>query len=126
MTQKEWPQNFSIHTSLKVGNEHKTSFWEGNWLGPGPLRLLFPDAFILNQQQRANISEVWSNQGWDLSFRRLPNDWETEIFKEFLNILDLFKRVSLEQDRLRWLRDSSRIFSVKTAYHMRKNNNLNV
>lgn len=70
-------QIFSIH---KVGNGHKISFWEDNWLGSAPLRLQHPDVFLLNQQQRANISEVWNNQGWDLSFRRRLYDWEMARF----------------------------------------------
>lgn len=38
------------------------------------LRILFPVVLILHQQQEAKITEVWSNQGWDLSVRRPLND----------------------------------------------------
>lgn len=78
---------------------HKISLWEDNCKGSRPLRLLYPDVFLLNQQQRANITEVWNNQGWDLSFRRLLNNWGMDRFIRLLNTLNLFNGVSLEQDR---------------------------
>lgn len=65
---------FNIKIKFKVANGQSISFWEDNWLGNDSLRHLYPDLYILNQQQRANINEVWNNQGWDLSFRRLLDD----------------------------------------------------
>ncbi|XP_060190109.1 uncharacterized protein LOC132619168 [Lycium barbarum] len=93
----------------KYGEDHawKTKaaayfFMEENLLGNGSLRHLYPDVYILNQQQRANINEVWNNQGWDLSFRRLLNDWKIDRFRAFISTLNLFNGVLPEQDRLWW------------------------
>ncbi|XP_060216293.1 uncharacterized protein LOC132643774 [Lycium barbarum] len=93
---------FSINIRFKVWDGQQISFWDDNWSGNGSLRHLYPDVYILNQQQRVNINEVWNNQGWDLSFRRPLNDWEMDRFIAFLNNLNLFNGVSPEQDRL-WL-----------------------
>lgn len=68
-------QIFSINISLKVGNGHKISVWEDNWLGSGlHLGSFYP-----------HIDEVWNNQGWDLSFRMLLNDWKMDRIIGFLN-----------------------------------------
>ncbi|XP_059291348.1 uncharacterized protein LOC132044830 [Lycium ferocissimum] len=75
-----------------------TVYGVNNWLGNGSLRHLYPDVYILNQQQRANINEVWNNQGWGLSFRRLLNDCETDRFSAFLSTLNLFNGVLPEKD----------------------------
>ena len=59
-----WPKHRG-NCKIKIGNGIKVLFWEDNWLELGPLKTLFPDVFILNQQQRATVAEVWSNQGWN-------------------------------------------------------------
>ncbi|WMV38553.1 hypothetical protein MTR67_031938 [Solanum verrucosum] len=37
-----WPF-MKKHTSVKIGNGHKTSFWKANWLRSDSLKRLFPD-----------------------------------------------------------------------------------
>nr|XP_016500125.1 PREDICTED: uncharacterized protein LOC107818600 [Nicotiana tabacum] len=58
------------NSSLRVGNGMKTSFWENKWLGQRTLKQLFPDIYNLNQQQRASVGELWTGQGWNLTYRR--------------------------------------------------------
>ena len=87
---------------IKIGNGVNASFWEDNWLELGSLKTLFPDVFILNQQERATVAEVWSNQGWNLRFRRPFNDWEIQRVVEFYRTLEQFREGNNVQDCLEW------------------------
>lgn len=65
----QWPK-LRGNCNIKLGNGRRTSFWEDKWLEQGSLKTLFLDIFWLNQQIRATVAEIWSSQGWNLSFRR--------------------------------------------------------
>lgn len=54
----------------------RTSFWNDFQLGHEALKALFPNLFFLSSSPNATIEEHWSSKGWNLSFRRLLNDWE--------------------------------------------------
>ncbi|XP_049372092.1 uncharacterized protein LOC125837001 [Solanum verrucosum] len=110
-----WPK-LRGNCKIKIGNGVKVSFWEDSWLEQGPLKTLFPDVFILNQQQRATVAEVWSNQGWNLSFRRPFNDWEIQRVVEFYRTLEQFRGGNTVQDCLEWKDHKQGRFSVKGAY----------
>ncbi|KAG5569606.1 hypothetical protein H5410_059372 [Solanum commersonii] len=88
---------------------------EDKWLDQAPLMDTFNDIYTLNQQQRATVAEVWSNQGWNLSFRRPFNDREILRLVEFYSKLEQFKETSTDQDRLEWKGHSQGSFSVKGA-----------
>lgn len=90
------------------------SFWSDVWIGQQPLKILFPDIYLMNQQQRATILEVRDNQGWNLSFRRMLNDWEVERLTDFYNTLEQFKDYSTRVDSLVWLKEKQGRFSVKS------------
>lgn len=103
-------------STFRVGDGTKITFWEDNWLGQGTLKQLFPDIHILNQQQIATVGEVWANQGWNLTFRRLLNDWEIGRVLQFYNTLEQFKRISTRKDCMIWQGHRQGKFSVKSAY----------
>lgn len=110
-----WPK-FRSKAHFRIGNGLKTSFWEDNWLGQNSLKQLFPDIYILNQQQEAIVGEVWSIHGWNLSYRRLLNDWEITRITEFYKTLDQFKGTSLSEDCILWQGNRQGTFSIKSAY----------
>jgi len=110
-----WPK-LRENCSIRIGNGMKVSFWEDSWLEQGSLKTLFPDIYILNQQQKDTVAEVWSNQGWNLSFRRPLNDWEIQRLVDFFGILEQFKGTSTSQDGLFWNHNCNGNFSVKEAY----------
>lgn len=37
-----------------------------------------PDMFTICNNPEATVKERWTEHGWDLSFRRLLNDWEVD------------------------------------------------
>ncbi|WMV53791.1 hypothetical protein MTR67_047176 [Solanum verrucosum] len=110
-----WPK-LRENCSIRIGNGMKVSYWEDSWLEQGSLKTLFPDIYILNQQQKDTVAEVWSNQGWNLSFRRPLNDWEIQRLVDFFGILEQFKGTSTSQDGLFWNHNCNGNFSVKEAY----------
>jgi len=110
-----WPK-LGENCSIRIGNGMKVSFWEDSWLEQGSLKTLFPDIYILNQQQKDIVAEVWSNQGWNLSFRSPLNDWEIQRLVDFFGILEQFKGTSTSQDGLFWNHNCNGNFSVKEAY----------
>ena len=59
-------------------------FWDDDWLGHGSLKQLFPDIYLLNQQQESTLQEIWTPQGWNLTYRRLMQDWEVEDWLKFM------------------------------------------
>lgn len=82
----------------------------------GSLKDTFDDIYTLNQQKRATVAEVWSEQGWNLSFRRPFNDWDIPRLIDFIKKLEQFKGTSNNQDRLEWLGQGQGRFSVRGAY----------
>ena len=110
-----WPK-LRENCSIKLGNGRKTSFWEDRWLEQGSSSTLFPNFFTLNQQQRATVAEMWSNQGWNLSFRRPLNDWEIQRLVEFYKVLGQFKGTIDAQDSMVWQDHNRDNFSVRRAY----------
>ncbi|OIS95712.1 cbl-interacting serinethreonine-protein kinase 9, partial [Nicotiana attenuata] len=85
-----WPKVIN-KAKFKVENGMKISLWDDIWLGQGPLKQLFPDIYTLNQQQKATLDEAWTNQGWNLTFRRLLNDWEIDRIKREISTMKLIK-----------------------------------
>ncbi|OIT39647.1 putative acyl-activating enzyme 19 [Nicotiana attenuata] len=84
-----------------LGNRRKTSFWNDNWLGHGPLKDLFSDMKVLSLNNEATVEDSWDQHGWTFNFRRELNDWELPRFTEFLNALDQFKGTTVEEDRVK-------------------------
>ena len=68
-----------------------------------------------NQQQRATVAEMWSNQGWNLSFRRPLNDCEIQRLVEFYKVLGQFKGTIDAQDHLVWQDHNWDNFSIRRA-----------
>lgn len=62
----------------------------------------FPDLFSFCTNSEAKVSDVWSRQGWNLTFRRHLNVWEVGRVAEMLQVLDSFKGIVAEQDTIRW------------------------
>lgn len=66
-----------------------------------------PEAFRLLVFTCQGCAEVWNNQRWNLTFRRHLNEWELDRFIEFLNNLNLFSGVTIEQYILTRSNDAS-------------------
>jgi len=49
---------------------------------------------------KCSIQEIWSSQGWNLTFWRLLNDWEITWVIELLNLLGEFPGTNMEKDKI--------------------------
>ena len=67
---------------IKVGNAKKTKFWKDGWIDQTSLRELFPDLFVILfliwENLDAKVSACWTEQGWDISLKRLLNECQVE------------------------------------------------
>jgi len=87
---------------LKIGNGNKIKFWRDGWIDQIPLSESFPDLFSICNNPEARVCECWTTQGWDLSFRRLLNDWEVDRVASFLGKLGGINLVTNAPDRVIW------------------------
>ncbi|XP_049381369.1 ABC transporter G family member 25-like [Solanum stenotomum] len=101
----------------KVGNGTRVLFWKDRWIGQDSLMSSYPDIYILSSSQDAMVNEVWSEQGWNFSFRRLLNDWEIGRVAEMLQTLDDFKCTNLEVDVMIWKHNHDGMLSVSRLYN---------
>lgn len=50
-------------------------------------------------QQDVKVADIWTQQGWNIQFRRNFNNWEIDTVTEFFSVLEEFKGTN-EEDRL--------------------------
>lgn len=93
-------------------------FWEDDWTGSGNLKQHFPDIHLLNQQQKATLQEVWTPQGWNLTYRRLMQYWEMERMAEFDGTLDQYAGPKEGEDTLKWQCHTKGLFKVSSAKNL--------
>ncbi|WMV21816.1 hypothetical protein MTR67_015201 [Solanum verrucosum] len=110
-----WSQ-METNLYIKVGSGTKTKFWKDVWIDQSPLRDLFPDLFQICGNPDANVGDCWTEQGWDLVFRRLLNDWEVERVAEILGMLGGVTINANATDRMLWKHSKDGLFSVNSAY----------
>ncbi|WMV50233.1 hypothetical protein MTR67_043618 [Solanum verrucosum] len=96
-----WPK-LRGNSSIRVGNGTKTRFWKDIWIGQASLQVAFPDLMIFSRNPEATIFESWSNQGWNLNFRRHLYDWERDRLITLLCEVENFPGTAVQSDTLRW------------------------
>ncbi|KAG5577611.1 hypothetical protein H5410_057745 [Solanum commersonii] len=111
----QWPKLWG-NSRIVIGNGRRTSFWNDVWVGQHPLIQLYPVIYNLNQQKEATVADVRDNQGWNLSFRRMLNDWEIDSLTDFYNTLEQAINFQPNEDNLHWLKANNGKFTVKSAY----------
>ena len=101
---------------LKVGNGNKIKFWRDGWIDQVPLSESFPDLFSICNNPEVRVCECWTTQGWDLSFRRLLNDWEVDRVASFLGKLGGTNLVTNAPDGIIWKHNKDDRFTVNSTY----------
>ena len=84
-------------------------------IGQGSLQNLFPGLYSISVHPNSKISELWSQQGWNLVFRMLLNDWEIEGVIELPNMIKGFPGTYLETRSI-WGQHPNGRFSVNRLY----------
>ncbi|KAG5615342.1 hypothetical protein H5410_015166 [Solanum commersonii] len=102
--------------SITFGNGLKTDFWNEVWIGEDSLRNSLSHLYTLSTQRNVSISQAWSQQGWDLVFRRALNDWEIGEIASLLGVLNSHPALSMRPDKPRWKLHNKGVFAVKSCY----------
>ncbi|KAG5585966.1 hypothetical protein H5410_046400 [Solanum commersonii] len=74
------------------------------------------DLFSICNNPETRVCESWTTQGWDISFRRLLNDWEVDRVASFLGKLGGTNLVTNAPDRVIWKYNKDGKFTVNSAY----------
>ncbi|KAG5569684.1 hypothetical protein H5410_059450 [Solanum commersonii] len=77
--------------------------------------------FTICNNPEATVKECWTEQGWDLSFRRFLNDWEVDRVANLLHGIGYFTGTTSAPDSMRWKHKKDGNFSVKRVYETTQN-----
>jgi hypothetical protein len=105
--------------SKKIGNGGNTSFWHDSWVGPQPLKEVFPRLFLISTQKMSSVldcgrwvSGVWE---WNFMWRRNLFVWEEERRNMLLNLLTPI-HLSNNSDEWKCQFSTGGMFSVSSLY----------
>jgi len=94
--------------------------FEDAWVGNIKLAILYPRLYSLSLDQGKKVGEVgvWEDLGWHwrLRWRRVRFVWESAQEEELLKFISRGALIREEEDTQLWGRDSTGVFSVKSAY----------
>jgi hypothetical protein len=111
---------FANNVSIKLGKGTEVSFWKEKWIGPTPLRVLYPSLYAESMQPESNISTMgkWTSDNWiwELHWTTELTDTEAITLAELQSLLVQVRPSLDESDRRRWIPHAMGFFSVRTAY----------
>lgn len=88
----------------------------GEKAGLIPLCEVLPDLLSICNNPDARVGECWTKQGWDLSFRRLLNDWEVGRVASLLEMLGGYHIITDAPNRAIWRHTKDGDFTGNNAY----------
>jgi hypothetical protein len=113
---------FAAHVRYEIGNGSKVLFWHDVWCGEIPLKILFPDLFLIARRKDAWVEEIMQRQNgtilWNIMFSRSVHDWEVEAVSRFFGMLYTLKVSSEGEDKLCWVPARKKSFEVKSYYKL--------
>jgi len=114
--------DFAAHVRYEIGNGSKVLFWHYVWCGEIPLKILFPELFLIARRKDAWVEDIMQRQNgiisWNILFARPVHDWEVEAVSRFFGILYNFKVSSEGEDKLCWVPARKKSFEVKSYYQL--------
>ena len=104
-----------------MGDGTCVKFWDDVWCRDRPLKEVFPDLYNISRTRDASVSEVMcfvnGRVSWDIQFRRLMNDQESQSLDSFMVLIYSTKVRDVGSDNLCWKPVSSQGFKVSGYYH---------
>ena len=74
-----------------MGDGTRVKFWDDVWCRDRPLKEAFPNLYNISRSRDASVSEVMScangRISWDLQFRRLVNDQESQSLDSCMGLV---------------------------------------
>jgi hypothetical protein len=111
---------FAAHVRYEIGNGSKVQFWHDLWCGEIPLKILFPELFLIARGKDAWVEENMQRQNgiilWNILFSRPVHDWEVEAVSRFFEMLYTLKIRNEGEDKMCWNPGRKKSFEVKSYY----------
>jgi hypothetical protein len=110
--------DFRRYTSFEVGLGSKVLFWHDKWCTELPLKDVYPVLFACSNNKDAFIASLFEEPSagrsrvWNVTFCRDFNDWELDSVDSFFLLLHSHAPISNEDDKLRWVLNSSGLFDT--------------
>lgn len=112
--------HFSPFLSYIVGDGHKVRFWHDLWCCDSPLEVTYLELYANSGNRDNFVAMLMSVDSgvlhWDKDHLRNINHWEMEPMASFIELIYSISLEGLRDDRLCWLRNEKRDFSVKSFY----------
>jgi hypothetical protein len=89
----------------KVGNGRKVKFWEDHWFGHCSLSILFWDLYVLINEHKKSIAELWDGVNLKRTFRRSVDQNLMQRCYDLRSIAESL-HLSVEEDADIWRFDS--------------------
>ena len=111
-----------------MGDGTCVKFWDDVWCTDRPLKEVFPNLYNISRSRDALVSEVmhYANRriSWDLQFRRLVNDHESQSLDSFWVLIYSTKVRGVGSNKFCWKPASSRGFNVSGFGSTAKNRSI--
>jgi len=104
----------------KLGKGVSIHFWSEKWVSEVSLRDSFGRLFLISNDKNARIKDMGEWRGgrweWRLSWRRDLFQWERDLAQVLLQIINGQQLNNDVEDTWWWTKDSSGVYTVKSAY----------
>ena len=102
---------FSKFIQYDVGDGTRVKFWDDVWCRDCPFTEAFPDLYNISRTRDASVLEVMcfvnGRVSWDIQFRRLVHDQESQSLDLFMVLIYSTKVWGVGSDNLCWKLASS-------------------
>ena len=85
----------------KVGNGFNIRFWDDQWCGDSPLKVLFPRVYALDGNKQCVVAQRLNCSDWSTEFRRMPRGGAEE--SQFTALLEAIRDVRLSDASDGWI-----------------------
>ena len=113
---------FFGHVVYAAGEGNRIRFQHDPWIGPIPLKDLYPELFACVVVQEALIFDMvifapdGGGRSWNFLFRRNFNEWELRRFYSFYEHVSTKIPSGEGEDSLIWQLNRSGVFDVRSFY----------
>ncbi|XP_058086458.1 uncharacterized protein LOC131233686 [Magnolia sinica] len=104
-----------------LGNGAKIWFWDDIWIGDKPLKITFPNMYLLASSKDSYVADRYAVIAgkivWNVQCKRGLQDWEIPEFAGLLERIYAAAPSPPSEDNIYWRPDQSSSFSVRSLYN---------